>query len=381
MPALAPPMLRPPQEGEDDVSETPSQPGTSEGRDTPPPDPALTIPARRLAGSGHCLNCGTELRGPYCHHCGQPDRRFQRVLPVLLRDLLADLVDLDARFLRTLAPLLLRPGRVTREYLRGRRFRYTPPLRLYLFSSLVFFLLAALTGSDVVRAKAGPGDEPVIRFGLPGDEPPAAPAQPGAGAAEPEAEPDDEEVTILVNGRPWDRETNPVAIPFLPDFANGWINDEIEDSPRKARQIEQNPRLFTDQMRELLPGTMFVLLPLAALLFQCWHPLSGRYFVEHLIFALHAHAFTFVSMTLMLLFGAAQDLLGLHGPAWAASLAGLARALVATWVPVAFLLALKRVYGQGWPVTIVKFFGIGICYVVLLALTSATVAVVSFVLL
>ena len=45
------------------------------------PDPALTIKPNRLAGSDHCLNCGTELEGPFCHYCGQPDKRFQRVLP------------------------------------------------------------------------------------------------------------------------------------------------------------------------------------------------------------------------------------------------------------------------------------------------------------
>ncbi|MGB5291713.1 MAG: DUF3667 domain-containing protein, partial [Lysobacterales bacterium] len=111
-------------------------------------DPSLSLKARKLAGSEQCLNCGTELKGPFCYFCGQPDRNFMRFFPVLLRDLMEDLLDLDSRFIRTMKPLLFKPGRLTRDYMEGRRFRYAPPMRLYIFSSIVFFLLAALLSSD-----------------------------------------------------------------------------------------------------------------------------------------------------------------------------------------------------------------------------------------
>ena len=61
-----------------------------------------------------------------------------------------DLLDLDSRFMRTMKPLLFKPGRLTRDYMEGRRFRYAPPMRLYIFSSIVFFLLAALISSDAI---------------------------------------------------------------------------------------------------------------------------------------------------------------------------------------------------------------------------------------
>jgi len=114
-------------------------------------DPALTLAARKLAGSARCLNCGTELKGPFCYYCGQPDRNFMRFFPALLRDLMEDLLDLDSRFMRTLKPLLFKPGRLTRDYMEGRRFRYTPPMRLYIFSSIAFFLLAALLSSNAIE--------------------------------------------------------------------------------------------------------------------------------------------------------------------------------------------------------------------------------------
>ena len=73
-----------------------------------------------------------------------------RFFPVLLRDLMEDMLDLDSRFMRTMKPLLFKPGRLTRDYMEGRRFRYAPPMRLYIFSSIVFFLLAALLSSDSI---------------------------------------------------------------------------------------------------------------------------------------------------------------------------------------------------------------------------------------
>jgi len=143
-------------------------------------DPSLTLAAKKLAGSARCLNCSTELRGPFCYYCGQPDRKFMRFFPALLRDLMEDLLDLDSRFVRTLKPLLFKPGRLTRDYMIGRRFRYTPPMRLYIFSSIAFFLLAALlsssalsvnnknkqTGSDaVIQTMTDDGQEQLEKLG------------------------------------------------------------------------------------------------------------------------------------------------------------------------------------------------------------------------
>ena len=54
------------------------------------PDKSLTLAAKKLAGSACCLNCGTELKGPFCYYCGQPDRNFMRFFPALLRDMMED---------------------------------------------------------------------------------------------------------------------------------------------------------------------------------------------------------------------------------------------------------------------------------------------------
>lgn len=97
-----------------------------------------------------CQNCNSVLRGQYCEECGQRDKHRIISLWELLRDLVGDVFEVDSRIWRSLRPLLFKPGRLTTEYLRGRRVHYTPPLRLYLISSLVFFLVVFFnTDTDI----------------------------------------------------------------------------------------------------------------------------------------------------------------------------------------------------------------------------------------
>ncbi len=93
------------------------------------------------AEAGHCANCGTTLQGPVCHNCGQLADEFHRPVRGLLTEIVEGLFSLDGRVARTLPNLLLRPGRITREFLKGRRARFMPPFRLYIIASLIFFLL------------------------------------------------------------------------------------------------------------------------------------------------------------------------------------------------------------------------------------------------
>jgi len=315
-------------------------------------DPSLTLAAKKLAGSAQCLNCSTGLKGPFCYHCGQPDRNFMRFFPALLSDLLEDLLDLDSRFMRTLKPLLFKPGRLTRDYMNGRRFRYTPPMRLYIFSSIAFFLLAALLsanaisvdsngqpdgGDTTIQVTTDGADEQLEILGkalskLPLD------AQKKSEIAQVIAEENKDEALFdskdfngfSFNDQPWDRETNPVDIPWLPGWLNDLINDEIEESPKKAEEINQNPNLIIDKVFDILPATMFILLPFAALIFKFWYLFAKRYYVEHLIFSLHNHAFIFVSLISILLAGEAGDLLNAHG--YSAITAGIGWLQTAVWI-------------------------------------------------
>ncbi|NNF66859.1 MAG: DUF4286 family protein, partial [Gammaproteobacteria bacterium] len=107
----------------------------------------------------HCLNCDAVLSGQYCGTCGQ--RADSRLISVweLFKDAFADLLDVDSRLWRTLHQLALRPGQLTRDYLRGRRARYIPPFRSYLVLSLFFFLVAFFNPRDQFSLFFEPGAE------------------------------------------------------------------------------------------------------------------------------------------------------------------------------------------------------------------------------
>jgi hypothetical protein len=361
-------------------------------------DPSLTLARKKLAGSTKCLNCDTELKGPYCYYCGQPDRNFMRFFPALLRDLMEDLLDLDSRFMRTLKPLVFKPGRLTRDYMTGRRFRYAPPMRLYIFSSILFFLIAAFLSSDAIQLNGVENENGIIHFSTENAEqelealgealdklPLEAQDQIeidkilAESSSEASAKPIIDTNDFSFNDEPWDRETNPVDIKWLPDWLNDRINDEIEGSPRKAELIDENPNLIIDKVFDILPATMFVLLPVVALIFKFWYLFAKRFYVEHLIFSLHNHSFIFVSLIVLLLAGVAGDLFGSYGYKAAAIGTEWLIAIISIWIPIYLLVSLRVVYQQGWILTIGKFFVIGISYVTLLIMVTTGVAIASFV--
>ena len=99
----------------------------------------------------NCPNCNTPADALYCPNCGQKNIDLQRPLYELLKEVAYETFDLDGRALRTVVTLLRRPGVLTSEFLAGHRRRYTPPFRLYLVISLLFFFVATwLAGQGIL---------------------------------------------------------------------------------------------------------------------------------------------------------------------------------------------------------------------------------------
>lgn len=378
-----------------------------ESQEAVEPSRSLTIKPKRLAGSANCLNCSTPLQGPFCHYCGQPDKRLIRFFPVLIREFFEDFLELDSRFTRTMKPLLFQPGRLTRDYLDGRRFRYTPPMRLFIFSSMLFFILAATLASNAIHvgevrfdgdggleiysveefenmAELSEEDREKVQAEIDRRKAQAEAAWEDSRDATAPDQPDTpghEDFSIKFNEEEWDRETNPLIIPGMPDSFNEWINDEIEKSPQKAKEIEENPNLIVDKIFELLPATMFIMLPIVALLFKFWYLFARKYYVEHLIHALHNHAFLFVAFTITLLNNALIDWRDPEGTSAAWQSLTWLNVAIYIWIPIYLLVSLRTVYRQNWFLTVCKFGLIGINYLVLLTFVTTVVALVGFLLL
>jgi hypothetical protein len=346
-----------------------------------PPDaapPASPPAALATAPANRCKNCDEPLFGPYCSRCGQAARGSARALSTLLFDARDALIHLDSRLWRTLHGLFLRPGRLTADYFAEKRARYLPPFRLYLVLSLVFFTLAAFD-----RIRFGDGAVPLdvtdeARKEAKAEVARAAEEARASGAAPEKLAVLDEVARRLEKpGAPGEKPEEERRLDVPPEKACEGI--EVSGSPRiQAALIEACKRNVADKGRTLyrtvvanIPRMMFVFLPLMALFLKALYWRPRRYYVEHLVFFLHAHAALFlVAIAAM----AVRALAGWLGLGWLGGLAAFAGWAYATWY---VWRALRVYYGQGRLLTGLKFFALGVAYLTFLSLTLLGTVLVS----
>jgi len=315
------------------------------------------------AATPACQNCGAPLLGPHCYRCGQPINGLVRHFSSILGDFADSVLNIDARVFRTLGPLFAKPGYLSREYFAGRRVRYVSPVRLFVFLSIVTFFVAQMVVSF--------GDD-AIDFG---DTPRAEAAAGSTAANDDDGDEEDEDgPTLRFNGREWDPKTNPVDIGWLPAFADRWVNEQIGHGKANVAELKRNPERFKEAMLGAVPSTLFVLLPIFALMLKLMYLFKRRLYMEHLIVALHSHAFLCLALLLVFALDALGEAVTAIAPA-----TGLAERLVALWMPIYLLLMQKRVYGQGWLMTLLKYAILGFSYMVLLSLGMVATVVASIV--
>jgi hypothetical protein len=266
-------------------------------------------PSETLTTS-RCKNCDAVLCGRYCANCGQRADVHVPSTRELLGEALEGLTHSDSRLWRTLLSLWFRPGVLTEEFLAGRRASSLPPFRLYLIISVVFFLIVAASQTS---------DQEFIHFSP--DDAPAAANAPLSGES-------CESMTIFNNAHPdWDK--------------------RIQRACTEIRR--DNARTLKKNLIAALPKAMFVLLPLIAFLNMqlYWHP--RRRYAEHLVFFLHLQAMFFSVGILIALFGDVAQ----HFPRLNAA-ANVLETLLGWCLPLYTVFALRRVFKNGWPKTLVK---------------------------
>jgi ribosomal protein L37E len=89
----------------------------------------------------NCLNCGAHVEKHYCSDCGQPNLELKESFWGFISHSVAHYFHFDNKFFQTLSPLLTKPGQVTLDYLAGKRARYINPVSMYIFVSIVYFLV------------------------------------------------------------------------------------------------------------------------------------------------------------------------------------------------------------------------------------------------
>ena len=95
-----------------------------------------------------CFNCHEKIADDnYCPNCGQVNSHKQIHIKQILKELLGDVFTFDSKFFKSIVPLLGKPGHLTNEYISGKRVKYILPLRLYVFTTFLFFFVLSLSGT------------------------------------------------------------------------------------------------------------------------------------------------------------------------------------------------------------------------------------------
>ncbi len=251
-----------------------------------------------VAESPACRNCGEKLLGDFCWRCGQEAADFHRPLRSLAADFLDNVLSLDTKLLRTLGPLLFRPGRLTREYLAGRRASYVRPLKLYLLAALLSFGVLAIWPESAVK--------------------------------------------VVVKDTQAEEKADDVVSP--PPFGMEGLDFE---------KALADPQRFAQSFTANLPRAFFLFLPVFALLLKLLYLKRGILYLDHLVFALYFHAFAFLVMA------AAIPINETGIPRGAAAAIGITAWI---WIFVYLFLALRTVYRDSRLTAVLRFAALILLY-------------------
>src|SRR5438093_2308450 len=257
----------------------------------------------------HCENCGAQLVGYYCAQCGQAAVDYRRSFRHVIADMLESFLNWDSKFFATIALLILKPWRLTNEFLAGKRVRYVNPLRLYLLASILFFFAVNLGAKDLrfVPGKLRPKDRAELEADLKkGDLPPAAREQ--------------LEALLLESPSPSSspQSTSPSPTTNVPSPSPA---PETDKQRQEYGKIGQRPFVVFDQAKSTTPferwvearakekmgehgtkmglfiATLFSNLPymmlccilLFAFVLKILYLRRHIFYIDHLIYALHIH--------------------------------------------------------------------------------------------
>jgi hypothetical protein len=326
-----------------------------------------------------CENCGAELQGHWCAKCGQPAIDYRRSFRHVIADLLDEFLNWDSKFFATIALLILKPWRLTNEFLAGKRVRYANPLRLYLLASILFFFAVnhGPKGIHFDASKLDSKDREELEADLKKtDLPPEARERLQALLQEPSASPVPSPVTNPSSPAPsvqpdqQKKEYGKIGErPFvLFDEAKSttpfehWIEARAKD---KMGEHGTKMGLFISTLFSNLPYMMLCCIPLFAFVLKVLYVRRHIFYIDHLIYALHIHTFFYTAVMLIVL-----ATIGLNrfapGP-----IAGWMIALLWIGFVTQIFLSIRFVYRQGWFISIFKFLFGGFVYFIVLVLALA----------
>ena len=305
----------------------------------------------------NCLNCNAIVHDRFCGICGQENIEPKESAWHLTKHFFEDITHFDGKFFSSLKYLIFKPGFLSSEYVRGRRTAYLNPVRFYIFTSFIFFLLiSTFLGNEdnLVKENYSKQNE-------------------------------DNGVTPLINTKKFKNNINQFqdSINFFDSISSTnktnffklskYKNQEEYDSLNKLGQIKDGwattqlaKRQFAmnkkynysfrniitavnENAKHYTPQILFLTLPFFALILKLFYVRRKKYYyVSHLIFTLHLYIFIYINVLIINIISSIAEWSNIFFLYDITLLLGFGTLVYA-------LLAVKNFYGQSWGKTILKF--------------------------
>ena len=209
-----------------------------------------------------CPNCGYHATENYCARCGQETHLHEDTFGKLIMHFIGHYFHYDSKFWQTLKALWFSPGRLTIAYLQKQRMRYIPPISLYIFVSVVFFLVSSYSVNR------------------------------------------DKNIKIISNKQEDQAQsTNKADSLHVEQNSHNkylWsVNTGVPKHSLPAERAKEHIDEIQEKFIHNFPKVFFFMIPFLAFLLQLLFIRNKElFYVHHVIFALHIHSFWFSIMTI-----------------------------------------------------------------------------------
>ena len=263
-----------------------------------------------------CLNCGATLQGKFCHVCGQENLQIKESFGHMMNHAISDYFHFDHQFFNTLKPLLFQPGKLTNEYMAGKRVSYLHPVKMYIFISFIFFVLFfsdtnqenKQQGSLITKEQPTKADSIIAKNPNFSDEQKNAIYNTY-----------NYTITKRKNGNGNDtlyhglqgmtkitRDTTYAQYLLhqskLPvQKRDGFLTKFMIKKVLSFKKHNDGGNLLKETFFHDVPKMMFLLLPIFALILKITFRKNHKFYVEHLIYSFHLHSFIFLLLTVFML--------------------------------------------------------------------------------
>jgi hypothetical protein len=262
----------------------------------------------------NCLNCNAVVKGRYCSVCGQENLEPQESIWHLIVHFFNDITHFDGKFFSSVKYVFTKPGFLTAEYVAGRRMAYSNPVRFYVFTSFIFFLIFFTFIVDEEKFKIGEDKKTELSKKNP------------------------DKVDGVLNNVGIDslrkleiKNKKPKNFTFVSD--NAYRDKKQYDSLKKLgltkesglkrliveRDFKIQEKYGYDKNKTLtalinnllhsIPQTLFFTLPLFALVLQLLYIRQRKfYYVAHVIFTIHLYIFIYIDLLLIYFLGILSEI-------------------------------------------------------------------------